>query len=114
MSTFPGASFGTEGGLPVYIVREWSPGVETVHEIPGGYGVPYYTPVFEYRSGVKLIMLDGDGLLAADRARLMTEQQAQAAAAYAASTGSAAGSTDGLPAAGASGGSMYARLLLLG
>jgi hypothetical protein len=62
-----GATFGTEGGIPVYVTREWAPGVELVHEMSeGGWGA-HYTPVSEYRPGMKVVMLDGDGLTAQQR-----------------------------------------------
>lgn len=112
MSMFSPASFGADGGTPVYIVREWSPGVEAVQEIPGGYGVPCYTPVHEYSSGVRLVWLGGDGILAADRARMMMEQQAQAAR-YA-SLVEQQRSARPSASPGPSGSSAEVRLLLLG
>jgi len=77
-----------------------------VHEVSSDYGAPHYTPVVEYAPGVKLIMLDGDGMLAADRARMVLEQQMQAA-----SFRSAVASQAGVPLSGQS---VQIQLLLLG
>jgi hypothetical protein len=85
MSMIPPAAFGPEG-TPAFLVHEWSPGVEVVHEVPLGFGAPYYTLVSEYGPGVKLIMLEGDPVPERERQRLLMEQQGHAYAAMLAST----------------------------
>lgn len=81
--TYPGAAFGPEG-TPVYVVREWAPGVEMVQEVPGGYGAPYHTGV-RVRARMKTVMLAGGVPLQAEQAQMMMQQQQAAAAAASAS-----------------------------
>ena len=82
-----------------------------LREVPGGYGLPYYTPVSEYYPGVKRVMLDGDGMLSQDRDRMMHGQQAQIAATYAAQSAAA---YSGARGADTSSGSCGLQLPLLG
>lgn len=105
MPTPPGATFGDDG-TPVFRVNEWGPGVEVVQELSeGGYNTAHYTPMSEPGPGVKLIMLEGDGLLTSERNAML--MQGQIAASYAAQA-------QGLAVAAAVRRRATARLLLLG
>ncbi len=108
MSNPIGASFGPDG-IPVYLVSEWAPGVEVVQEVSGDYSVAHYTPVAEYSSGVRAVMLAGGAMLEADRAQQAVQH---AALAYAASL-SHSGSSGTHTSSAAAGVAAAAHLLLL-